>query len=106
MIWRAYDLVGLADAMVHVGEQGVGEGLSLAERSVLRRRVERCSEHAAVGVGKISGAVTQRLTLNRSTGCRGFWVPPKQNPVASLVSKRHVDAVVIGKGKTGGDGAW
>lgn len=67
MIGGTHNLVRSSDCAIDIGEKRIVELLSVLERLVVFRRVERCTEYAAVGVGEILGSVTQSLSLNRST---------------------------------------
>ena len=93
---RSNDVVGGSDLLVDIAEQRVLEALRLGELEVLGRSVERGTEDDAVGSGKAIGAVTQRLSLDRSTGGRGLRVPPQQHPLPTEVGEAHVGAMLVG----------
>ena len=96
MIGCTHDFVRRTDDPVSVGEQRIVKRLRVFERLVVRRSIERCSEDVAVGIGKVSGSVTQGLSLNRSTRGGGLRVPPQEHPVSSLIGERHEMAILVG----------
>ena len=92
----ANDAVGGSDLLVDIAQQRVTEALCLGEFEVLGGRVERGTEDDAVGSSKAIGAVTQRLSLDRSTGGRGLRIPPQQHPLPAEVGEAHLGAVLVG----------
>jgi hypothetical protein len=96
LVRRSNNVVGGADGAVDVAEEGVLKALSLGELEVLCRGVERCADNDAVGLGKPCGAVTQRLSFDRSTRRRRLGIPPHQHPVAAKIGKAHVVTVLVG----------
>lgn len=86
---------------IHVAEQRIVESLGLGELEVLGGRIEGSAHDRAVGQGELLGAVTQRLSFDRSTGGRGLRIPPQQHPPAAIAGQAHVGAVLIGKAEVG-----
>jgi len=89
------DVVCGADGAVDIAEQLVAEALLLGEGEVLGGRVERRAEDQAVGGGELLGAVTQRLTFDRSTRRRGLGVPPQQHPTTAQLVEADLLVVLI-----------
>ena len=77
------------------------EVLRFRERQILRRRVERSAEDDGIELFEAVGAVTQALTLDRSTTCRRFGVPPQQHPSAAKILKVNIRAVFVGQFEVG-----
>jgi hypothetical protein len=96
LVRRPQNVVGGPDLSVDITEQRVPEELRLGEVEGLRRRVEGGTENDAVGSSKAIGAVTQRLSLDRSTGGRGLRIPPQQHPSAAEVGEAYIEAVLVG----------
>ncbi len=90
------DVVGGSHLPVDVTQQRIPEALRIGELEVLGGGVERGAEDDTVGSSKAIGTVTQRLALDRSTGGRGFRVPPQQHPLSAEVGEAHVNAVLVG----------
>ena len=96
LVCRPNDVVGGSDLSVDVTQQRIPEALRLGELEVLGGSVERGADDDAVGSGKVFGAVTQRLSLDRSTGGRGLRIPPQQHPSAAEVGEAYIEAVLVG----------
>jgi hypothetical protein len=89
------DFVLGADRAIDVAQQAEREALGFGERQVLGRCVERGAEDDSIELFESVGAVTQALTLDRSTACGRFRVPPQQHPVTPKVLKVNVPAVLV-----------
>lgn len=98
---RAGNFVLASDDAVDVAEQRIAETLSDGEVEIFRRSVERGADDEAVGGGEANGAVTQRLTLNRSTRRRRLGIPPQQDPVAAQIGEPDDVALLIRQGELG-----
>ena len=92
---RPGDLIGRADRVVAVAEEAIGELLGLRESPVVINGVEGSAEHDGLESGETLGAVTQALSLDRSTRGRSFGVPPEQHPRASEVREADRVSVVV-----------
>ena len=95
LVRTASNLVLGSDRSVDVAEQAEREVLRFGEGEVLAGRVERRPEDDGVELCKALGTVTQALSLDRSTRCRGFGKPPQQDPLTAKVAQPYDVAVVI-----------
>ena len=84
-----------ADRAIHVAQQTEREVLGFGERQVLSRCVERGAEDDGIELFKSVGAVTQALTLDRSTSGRRLRVPPQQHPMTPKILKVNTSAVFV-----------
>ena len=90
-----------ADLFVVIGQQREREVELVAERLVLRGRVEADAQDLGAQLGELVGLVTQALALNRSTGSIGLRVPPQQYPAAAPRGQGDRIPVVVGHGEVG-----
>ena len=95
LVRSAHDFVGGPDCTIHVAQQMEREVLCLGEREVLGRGVERCAEDDGIELLESVGAVTQALTLDRSTRRRRLRVPPQQDPVTPEILEVDVPATLV-----------
>ena len=89
------------DRAVDIAQQMEWEVLRFRERQVLGRCVERSAQDDGIELFEPMGAVTQALTLDRSTTCRRFGVPPQQHPLAAKILKVNIRTVFIGQFEVG-----
>lgn len=71
--------------------------MRLGEREVVGGCVVRGTEDDSIERCKSLGTVTQALTLNCSTTCRGLWIPPQQHPMTLQIREMNVRAVFVGQ---------
>ena len=95
LVGSTSDFVRGPDGTVHIAQQTEREVLRFGEREVLLRCVEGCAEDDGIELLKSMGAVTQALTLDRSTTCRRFRVPPQQHPLPAKIVKVNLVAVLV-----------
>ena len=100
-----YGINGLDRTKLSLGDGLEYGGVSLdPSLNAIGDRVERCSQDDAVEGVELVGAVTQALTLHRSTRGRCFRIPPQQHPMSDLIGERNQFAVMIRKcERRGGD---
>ena len=84
-----------ADRAIHVAQQTERKVLGFSERQVLGWCVERRAEDDGIELFESVGAVTQALTLDRSTSGRRLRVPPQQHPFTAKILKVNVPAVFV-----------
>jgi hypothetical protein len=97
IVGRAGDAVRLADVAIGVAEEAERELLIGGELVVLVDGVEGGAEDDRAVPGEVVGAVTQRLSFDRSTGRRRLRVPPQQHPRATQVGEPDDVAVLVGE---------
>ena len=93
------DFVRRPDGAIHIAQQTERKVLRFGEREIVGRRVERSAEDDGIELFKSLGTVTQALTLDRSTRCRRFRVPPQQHPLPAKTLEVNVVAVLVGQFK-------
>ena len=93
--WIAGHAVRDCSGVVGVAQETEREVLGARERQVLLRRVERGTEDGDTEFVESLGAVTQRLTFDRSTGGGRLRVPPQQHPASGETRQRHDLTVLV-----------
>ena len=93
----ASDFVLRSDRAIRVTQQTEREVLRFGKRKVLVRSVEGSAEDDGIERFESVGAVTQALTLDRSTTRRRFRVPPQQHPLTAQIAEPDICAVLIGQ---------
>jgi hypothetical protein len=86
-----------SDRAIRVAQQTKWEVLRFGKRQVLVRPVEGSAEDDGIELIESLGAVTQALTLDRSTTRRRFRVPPQQHPLTAQIAEPDICAVLIGQ---------
>ena len=91
----ASDLIRRAHSTINIAQQVERELLRFGEREVLSRCVERNAEDDGMELLESVGTVTQALTLDRSTRCRCFRIPPQQHPLPPKIAEVDVPAMFV-----------
>ncbi len=99
IVGRTTNAVGRPYSSIGIAQQRICKPLGVGESKILRRSIERSAQYRAVRNPKVFGIVTQRLSLNRSTGGGCLRIPPKKDPASPEIREADLGTVLVGKAK-------
>jgi hypothetical protein len=100
------DAKGYGIRATFVTQQVIWKIKLFLERFVVRRCVETDAEDNGIVVVEFLDSITEPFSLDRSSRCVGFWIPPQQHVLTSEIVQLNGSAVLVGHRKRRGLGTF